>query len=39
VSVWPFHLELRYGAVDDGAHQFEQVGTFATQIPEARARR
>ena len=38
VSVWPPHLEPRRGAPDDGAHQFEQVGTYATQIPEARAR-
>jgi hypothetical protein len=39
VSVRPSHLERCLGAPDDGAHQFEEVGTYATQIPEARARR
>ena len=39
VSVLPSHLERPRGAPDDGAHQFEQVGTYATQIPAARARR
>jgi len=36
VSVQPSHLEQRGCTRDDGAHQYEQVGTYAVQIPEAR---
>jgi len=39
VSVQPSHLDRGEPARDDGAHQFEQVGTYAIQFQTARARR